>query len=102
MQGLIGREVKPAFEEGATTFETAPLLVPCVVANGQFDVEGAERKYLQVSVNGGQALRVVFRTRGVGAKSVNIGLHGPDGGQLSGWTVYGESNVTKPLEYKAY
>ena len=44
---------------------------------------------------------MVFRTRGVDAKTVNIALHGPDGGQLSGWTVHGESNVTKPLEYKA-
>ena len=96
--GLIGEKLN--LPPGADNFETAPLLVPCAYS-GQFDVEGAQRKYYKVAVNGGQTLRVVFRTRGVDAKSVNISLHGPDGGQLSGWTVYGESNVTKPLEYKA-
>ncbi len=96
--GLIGEKLN--LPSGGDNFETAPLLVPCVYG-GQFDVEQAARKYYKVVVNGGQTLRVVFRTRGVDAKTVNIALHGPDGGQLSGWTVYGESNVTKPLEYKA-
>ena len=96
--GLIGEKL--SLPSGGVNFETAPLLVPCVYS-GQFDVEGAERKYYKVAVNGGQTLSVVFRTRGVDAKTVNIALHGPDGGHLGGWTVYGESNVTKPLEYKA-
>ena len=66
--GLIGEKLNlPA---GGDNFETAPLLVPCVYS-GQFDVEGAELKYYKVAVNGGQTLRVVFRTRGVDAKTVN-------------------------------
>ena len=96
--GLIGEKL--TLPPGGDNFETAPLLVPCVYG-GQFDVEKEERKYYKVAVNGGQTLRVVFRTRGVDAKTVNINLHGPDGGHVGGWTVYGESNVTKPLEYKA-
>jgi hypothetical protein len=46
-------------------------------------------------------LRVILRTRDVNAHSTTVKLHGPDGGILNGYTLYGESNRSRALEYKA-
>ena len=85
---------------GGNDFETSPLLIPCVYS-GQFDVERSQPKYYKVALQRGQTLRVVLRTRGAKAAATEIKLHRPDGGNLGGYTAYGESSVTTPLEYKA-
>jgi len=96
--GLVGAKLNlPA---GGDEFEASPLLVPCVYS-GQFDVESSHPKYYKVALKPGQTLRVVLRTRGAGATSTTVALHGPNGGSLGGYTAYGESSVTKPLQYKA-
>ena len=96
--GLVGAKLN--LPPGGDDFETSPLLVPCVYS-GQFDVEESQPKYYKVGLKSGQTLRVVLRTRGVDAKSTSVNLHGPNGGHLSGYTVWGESAITRPLEYKA-
>lgn len=94
--GLVGAKLD--LPPGGDDFETATLLVPCVYS-GQFDVK--QPKYYKVALIGGETLNVVLRTRGASASSTTIGLHGPNGGNLGGYTAYGESTVTSPLDYKA-
>jgi tetratricopeptide (TPR) repeat protein len=96
--GLVG--AKLSLPAGGDNFETASLLVPCVY-NGQFDIESSQPKYYKATLKGGQTLRVTLRTRDVRADSTTVKLHGPDGGILNGYTLYGESNRGRALEYKA-
>jgi hypothetical protein len=96
--GLVGAKLN--LPPGGDDFETSSPLIPCVYS-GQFDVEESRPKYYKVDLKAGQTLRVVLRTRAVGAGSTNIGLHGPNGGYLGGSTAYTGSTVTNPLEYKA-
>lgn len=96
--GLVGAKLD--LPPGGDDFETSPLLVPCVYS-GQFDVERSRPKYYKVAIKGGETLNVVLRTRGADATNTTIGLHGPNGGNLGGYTAYGDSTMTKPLKYKA-
>jgi hypothetical protein len=96
--GLVGAKLD--LPPGGEAFETSPLLAPCVYS-GLFDVESLQPKYYKVALKGGETLKVVLRTRGAGATATSIGLHGPDGGHIRGYTVYGDSAMTSPLEYKA-
>src|SRR5262249_17558566 len=96
--GLVGAKLN--LPPGGDDFETSPGLVPCVYS-GQFDVESSHPKYYKVALQHGQTLRVVLRTRGANAQATTVALHGPNGGSLGGYTAYGDSSVTKPLEYKA-
>ena len=93
--GLVG--AKLTLPPGGNDFETSPPLIPCVYS-GQFDVERSSRSTYKVALQPGQTLRVVLRTRGAKATTTEVKLHRPDGGSLGGYTAYGESSVTTPLE----
>jgi hypothetical protein len=85
---------------GGDSFESATALVPCVY-KGVLDTQNGQWQYYKLSVPQGQTFHVVMRTRDANAASTDIRLHGPDGGMVGGYTAFGESNVTKPIEYKA-
>jgi len=96
--GMVGPKVDlPA---GGDSFETAISLIPCVY-KGMFDTQDKQFLYYKISVPRGQTLQVVMRTRDTNSATAEIRLHGPNGGMLGGYTVYGDSNVTNPLTYKA-
>jgi hypothetical protein len=95
--GLVGAKLDlPA---GGEDFENATPLEPCVY-KGLVDVGTAWRFY-KVSVPKGRTLRVIMRTRSVDAGSTDVRLHGPNGGSRGGYSAYGESSLTSPLEFKA-
>jgi len=96
--GMIGPKLD--LPPGGETFETAPLLVPCVY-KGVIDTENGQWRYYKLAVPRGQTLKVVMRTRDANASSTEIRLHGPDGANLGGYSAYGDSVLTKPVEYKA-
>jgi len=96
--GLIGPKLD--LPSGGDSFESATLLVPCVY-KGVLDTQNGQWMFYKLSVPRGQTLQVVMRTRDANSVATDIRLHGPNGGALGGYTVYGDSNVTKPLEYKA-
>ena len=85
---------------GGESFEAATSLVPCVY-KGILDTQSEQWQYYKLSVPRGRTLQVVMRTRDADSVSTDIRLHGPDGGALGGYTAFGDSSVTKPLEYKA-
>src|SRR5262249_35437027 len=85
---------------GGENFETASLLLPCVY-QGLSDTVNDQRRYYKLSVPQGQTLKVVMRTRDIDSPNTEIQLHGPDGGSIGGYSAFGESVATKPLEYKA-
>jgi hypothetical protein len=96
--GLIGAKLE--LPPGGDTFETASLLVPCVY-QGIIDTDREQSEYYKLSVQRGQTLKVVMRTRDTDGSSTDIRLHGPNGATTGGYTAYGESSITPPLEYKA-
>ena len=64
-------------------------------------VRASVMSFYKVAIKDGQTLRVVVRTRDLEAHPTAVKLHGPDGGFLGGYTLYGESNLGRALEYKA-
>ncbi|HYL63021.1 MAG TPA: hypothetical protein VE077_10405 [Candidatus Methylomirabilis sp.] len=96
--GLVGSKLDlPA---GGDAFETAIPILPCVY-KGLTDAPSPQWKFYKLSVPQGKTVRVVMRTRDVDAHQVEIRLHNPDGGVVGGYTTFGASYVTNPLEYKA-
>jgi tetratricopeptide (TPR) repeat protein len=85
---------------GGDSFESATLLMPCVY-KGVLDTQNGQWQYYKLSVQPGQTFRAVMRTRDANAVSTDIRLHRPDGGMVGGYTAFGESNVTTPIEFKA-
>jgi tetratricopeptide (TPR) repeat protein len=96
--GLIGPKLD--LPPGGDTFETAPLLAPCVY-KGMLDSESSQ--YYKFSLQAGQTLKIVMRSRDMRgyAAFLSLKLHGPNGGVIGGYSTSSESTVTKPLEYKA-
>jgi hypothetical protein len=95
--GLIGPKLD--LPPGGDAFETAPPLVPCVY-KGTTDSD--QWMYYKLSVQRGQTLKVVLRTRDTDRFTLTyVRLHGPNGATLGEQKAYGGSNVTPPLEYKA-
>jgi len=85
---------------GGDSFEAAPLLVPCAY-KGVVDTQNEQWRFYKISVPRGQTLQVVLRTRDANAVSTDIRLHGPNGGTLGGYTLFGDSSASAPLLYKA-
>jgi len=96
--GLIGPKLD--LPPGGDAFETAPLLAPCVY-QGMLDSKSEKWAYYKFSLQAGQTLKVVMRSRDSSASYLLFRLHGPDGGLIGGYSTHDESVVTKPLEYKA-
>ena len=96
--GLIGPKLD--LPPGGDSFETAPLLAPCAY-KGMLDSKTSQWAYYKFSLQAGQTLRITMRSRDSDASHTEMRLHGPNGGHLGGYSIYDESVVTKPLEYKA-